>query len=108
MPKFCATTAVWLALALVAPCFDADLVFAASSTDESEAPEKAVPQGNDPRGADNGEALTPPLVEQNGVIKPPPIGDEDIHTQAPNPDAGHEEEVIPPPGTPGAPDAPPR
>ena len=31
------------------------------------------------------------------VIPPPPIGDEDIHTQAPNPEAGHEEEVIPPP-----------
>jgi hypothetical protein len=25
-----------------------------------------------------------------------PIGDEDIYTQAPNPEAGHEEEVIPP------------
>jgi hypothetical protein len=25
----------------------------------------------------------------------------DIYTQAPNPEAGHEEEVIPPPGTPG-------
>jgi hypothetical protein len=35
------------------------------------------------------------------VIEPPPIGDEDIYTQAPNPHAGHEEEVIPPPGTPG-------
>ena len=31
------------------------------------------------------------------VIPPPPIGDEDIHTQAPNPEAGYEEEVIPPP-----------
>jgi hypothetical protein len=31
------------------------------------------------------------------VIPPPPIGDEDIHTQAPNPEAGHEEEVIPSP-----------
>ena len=96
MPKFCASTAVWLALALVAPCFDADLVFAASSTDETEAPEKAAPQGNDPPGADNGDALTPPLVEKNGVIQPPPIGDEDIYTQAPNPDAGHEKGVDPP------------
>ena len=34
------------------------------------------------------------------MIPPPPIGDEDIHTQAPNPEAGHDEEVIPPP-TPG-------
>jgi hypothetical protein len=107
MPKFCANAAVWLTLALAAPCFDADLVFAGPSTDETEAPEKAAPQGTDPPGADNGDAPTPPLVEKNGVIKPPPIGDEDIYTQAPNPDAGHEKEVIPPPGTPGAPDAPP-
>jgi hypothetical protein len=35
------------------------------------------------------------------VIPPPPIGDEDIYTQAPVSGAGHEEEVIPPPGTPG-------
>jgi hypothetical protein len=36
-----------------------------------------------------------------GVIPPPKTGDEGIYTEAPNPDAGHEEEVIPPPGTPG-------
>ena len=39
----------------------------------------------------------PPQAEDKEVIAPPPIGDEDIHTQAPNPQAGHEEEVIPPP-----------
>ena len=55
----------------------------------------------DPPGADNGGQPTPPLVQHKGVIEPPPIGDEDIYTQAPNPHAGHEEEVIPPPGTPG-------
>jgi hypothetical protein len=32
------------------------------------------------------------------VILPPQTGDEGIHTQAPDPHAGHEEEVIPPPG----------
>jgi hypothetical protein len=30
------------------------------------------------------------------VIPPPDIGDEGIHTDVPNPDAGTEEEVIPP------------
>jgi hypothetical protein len=35
------------------------------------------------------------------VIPPPRTGDEGIYTDVPNPDAGHEEEVIPPPGTPG-------
>jgi len=39
----------------------------------------------DPPGADNGGQPTPPLVQHKGVIEPPPIGDEDIYTQAPNP-----------------------
>jgi hypothetical protein len=38
-----------------------------------------------------------PPAEHKEVIPPPPIGDEGIHTDAPNPEAGHEEEVIPPP-----------
>jgi hypothetical protein len=33
------------------------------------------------------------------VITPPDIGDEEIHTEVPNPEAGHEKEVIPPPDT---------
>ena len=45
----------------------------------------------------------PIRVNVNGVITPPPIGDEEIYTDdVPNPEAGHDEEVIPPPGTPGA------
>jgi hypothetical protein len=36
-----------------------------------------------------------------GVIPPPPMGDEGIYTKVPNPEAGHEKEVIPPPGSPG-------
>jgi hypothetical protein len=36
-----------------------------------------------------------------GVITPPPVGDEGIYTKVPNPEAGHEKEVIPPPGSPG-------
>jgi hypothetical protein len=58
--------------------------------------EKTVPQGQDPPGGDNEAPIAPP-AQHDGVITPPPIGDEDIHTDVPNPDAGHEEEVIPPP-----------
>jgi hypothetical protein len=60
-------------------------------------PEQTAPQGEDPPGADNNGApdATPP-AEHKGVIPPPEIGDEDIHTEVPNPEAGHEEEVIPP------------
>jgi hypothetical protein len=36
-----------------------------------------------------------------------PTGDEDIYTQAPNPNAGHEEEVIPPPVSDEEPGVPP-
>jgi hypothetical protein len=59
-------------------------------------PEKTVPQGQDPPGAENGQHQSPP-TEEKEVIPPPPIGDEEIHTEAPNPKAGHEEEVVPPP-----------
>ena len=34
------------------------------------------------------------------VIPPPATGDEGIYTDAPNPEAGHENEVIPPPNGP--------
>jgi len=93
MRAFYATIIALLAtLALIAPS-SFESLFAGAS----EAPEKTVPQGQDPPGADNGEQLIPPQSEDKEVILPPPIGDEDIYTQAPNPEAGHEEEVIPPP-----------
>jgi hypothetical protein len=38
------------------------------------------------------------------VIPPPDIGDEGIHTDVPNPEAGHEEEVIPPSDVPPQPE----
>jgi hypothetical protein len=97
MRRFCATAALLATLALFA--FSA---FEASIAGGTETPEKIVPQGQDPPGGDNGEPLIPPTANDKEVIPPPPIGDEDIHTQAPNPEAGHEEEVIPPP----APEAP--
>ena len=87
-----ATVILWATLALVASSS-----FEASFAGATDTPEKTVPQGQDPPGADNGEQPIPPHAEDKEVIPPPPIGDEDIHTQAPNPEAGHEEEVIPPP-----------
>jgi hypothetical protein len=101
MPRFYASATIWVTLTFLAPCFGPTQVYAASLAGATDAPETTVPQGTDPPGADNGELPTPPLVQHKGVIEPPPIGDEDIYTQAPNPHAGHEEEVIPPPGTPG-------
>jgi hypothetical protein len=92
MHRFYATAAVWATLFLVPP-----YAFAASLSGSTETPEKTVPQGNDPPGADNGAQQTLPPAEGGEVIPPPPIGDEDIYTEAPNPNVGHEDEVIPPP-----------
>jgi hypothetical protein len=52
-------------------------------------------------GIEPDETLSEQLHEDKGVITPPSIGDEGIHADVPDPDAGHEEEVIPPPGSPG-------
>jgi len=79
----------------------------AGSPEADNMPEKTIPQGNDPPGADNGQPILPPTDDQE-VIPPPPTGDEEIYTQAPNPSAGHEEEVIPPPVPDGEPAVPPK
>ena len=89
MRRTYAIATLWATLALVAP--------SASFAGPPSMPEQTVPQGNDPPGADDGEQPMLPPAEHKEVIPPPPIGDEDIHTDAPNPEAGHEEEVIPPP-----------
>jgi len=96
MRRFYATAILWVTLTLLATCLSPDRVFAASLTGATDTPEKTVPQGNDPPGADNGEQMLPP-TDHKEVIPPPRIGDEDIYIDAPNPSAGHEEEVIPPP-----------
>jgi hypothetical protein len=70
----------------------------AASTDDTTG--KTIPQGQDPPGADDDQTIQPP-AEHKGVIKPPPVGDEGIYTKAPNPEAGHQNEVIPTPGSPG-------
>jgi hypothetical protein len=61
----------------------------------AETPQQAAPQGEDPPGADEGAEAAPP-TEHNGVIQPPATGDEGIHTEVPNPNAGPGDEIIPP------------
>jgi hypothetical protein len=73
----------------------------AASPDATQGSEKTVPQEKDQPGADN-EDQSNSTTKHKGVIKPPQTGDEGIYTQAPNPNAGTEEEVIPPPGSPGS------
>ena len=74
--------------------------FAASTGDTHDTVEKSIPQGSEPAASDDEQPTAPP-AEHKGVITPPPIGDEGIYTKVPNPEAGHEKEVIPPPGSPG-------
>ena len=87
------------ALIFLGFCLVPGMAFAASTGDTHDAVERSIPQGEDPPGTD--EEQTAPPTEHKGVIPPPPVGDEDIYTKVPNPEAGHEKEVIPPPGTPG-------
>jgi hypothetical protein len=85
-----------LVLAVVLPMVGSGPGFAVSPALAGASGEKTVPQGEDPPGNDDEQPITPP-AKDGGVITPPPIGDEDIHTDVPNPNAGHDEEVIPPP-----------
>ena len=50
MPRFYASAT----LTLLAPCFGPDQVLAASPAGATGAPEKTIPQGNDPPGPNNG------------------------------------------------------
>ena len=74
------STAALLALLL--------LVIVASSTVTEAAPPTTNPSGSE-------------SAPDKGVIKPPPTGDAAIQTTVPNPKAGSNKDVIPPPGTPG-------
>ena len=89
------------ALTFLGLCLVPQTAFAASSS-EHDTVEKTIPQGNDPPGTDEEQRTAPP-AEQNGVIPPPPVGDEGIYTEVPNPEAGHEKEVIPPPDSTSSP-----
>jgi hypothetical protein len=81
--------------------------YAASSPDTRETAEKTIPQGEDPPGTVEEQQTAPP-AEHKGVIPPPPMGDEGIYTKVPNPEAGHDKEVIPPPGPGGNPNVEPQ
>lgn len=89
-------TAIAMLLIFLASNFGPQLAFVSS---RAHAQEKTIPRGEDPPGTD--EEQTAPPTEHEGVVPPPPMGDEDIYTKVPNPEAGHDKEVIPPPGTPG-------
>lgn len=67
-------------------------------------PDTIVPQDESPPDVNDVPEPLPPS-EHKGVIEPPDIGDEGIHTDVPDPDAGHEEEVIPPSEIPEQPPA---
>ena len=88
------------ALIFLGFCLVPETAFAASSDDTHDTVEKTIPQGKDPPGTNEEQRAAPP-AEHKGVIPPPPVGDEGIYTTVPNPEAGHEKEVIPPPGSPG-------
>jgi hypothetical protein len=87
--------AVWIALALFVLAMGPAHLLATSSAAAGQ-PETTIPQGENPPGTDDGLPEPLPPGEHKGVIEPPDIGDEGIHTEVPSPDAGHEEEVIPP------------
>ena len=88
------------ALIFLGFCLVPETAFAASTGDTHDRVEKTIPQGKDPPGTDKEQRTAPP-AEHKGVIPPPAIGDEGIYTKVPNPEAGHDKEVIPPPGSPG-------
>jgi hypothetical protein len=101
MGRACAVNCtIGAALIFLGFCLVPETTFAASSGDTHDTVEKTIPQGNDPPGTEEQQGTAPP-AEYKGVIPPPPVGDEGIYTKVPNPEAGHDKEVIPPPGSPG-------
>ena len=87
------------ALIFLSFCLVPWTAFAASTGDTHHTVEKSI-QGREPAASDD-EQPTAPSAEHKGVITPPAVGDEGIYTKVPNPEAGHEKEVIPLPGSPG-------
>jgi hypothetical protein len=88
MPRFL-TAAITTALIFLAFC-GLGSTLAASPNDTTG---KTIPQGQDPLGADD-EQTTQPPAEHKGVIKPPPVGAEDIYPKVPNPEVGNKKEVM--------------
>ena len=79
-----ATVILWAILALVASS-----AFEASFASATDTPEKTIPRARTHPEPMMGKCFHPPSTKR--VIPPPPIGDEKIFTDAPNPDAGHKE-----------------
>ena len=96
-------TGALTAVAAAALLFGLDQACAATGTATQQ---QVAPQGKDAPGADDNRQA--PLAQQEGVIKPPPTGDEGIHTEVPNPNAGPREEISPPPQMPGGENAEPK
>ena len=63
--------------------------FGASFASATDTPEKTIPRARTHPEPMMGKCFHPPSTKR--VIQPPPIGDEKIYTDAPNPDAGHKE-----------------
>src|SRR6187401_376447 len=100
MCSTCATNCTTVAaLIFLASCLAPETANAASRGGTLGTVEKAIPQGEDPPGTDEEQRSAPPAAHK-GVIPPPPGGDEGIYTTVPNPEAGYEKEVIPPPARP--------
>jgi Pyridine nucleotide-disulphide oxidoreductase/Reductase C-terminal len=68
MRRFYAAAARWATLPILALYFGPDSTFAASPG-ATDTPEKTVPQGEDPPGADNGEQQTAPLSQHNAGLR---------------------------------------
>jgi len=73
---------------------------------DTDTQEQTAPPGKDAAGPDDN--VQSPLAQEDGVIKPPPTGDEGIHTEVPNPNAGPRDEIAPPPQLPGSKNAQPK
>jgi hypothetical protein len=89
-------TGALTAVAVAAVLFGLDQACAAAGTDTQQ---QAAPQSKDAPGADDNPLA--PLAQQDGVIRPPPTGDESIHT-------GPRDEISPPPQMPGGENAEPK
>ena len=101
MRSACATNCTTVAAVIfLASWLGPETALAASRGGTLDTVEKTIPQGEDPPGTDE-EQRTAPHPAHKGMIPPPPVGDGGIYTTVPNPEAGHEKEVIPPPARPG-------
>jgi hypothetical protein len=95
-------TALMFALLLsrATPTLTAAAVSVPNAAEQNPAQDDKGGTGSDQQNGANPAPNQQPGPKQ-GVIKPPPTGDTGINTTVPNPNAGTDKDVIPPPGTPG-------